>query len=77
MVRRGKNVELHTVIEPVPELVKTMLNQVFCSSEIKPWIDYIGALWSVTVGFAGKNIVGLISIVQTGNRTFVDNTFKS
>lgn len=75
---RGENVELHTVIEPVPELVETMLNQVFCSSEIKPWIDYIGALLSVTVGFAGEGYCWTdLHIVQKGNRTFVDDTFKS
>lgn len=28
-----------TVIEPVPEAVEAMLDQVFCGSKVEPWID--------------------------------------
>lgn len=31
--------ERHTVVEPIPEAVKAILDKVFCCSEIEPGID--------------------------------------
>lgn len=31
----------HTVVEPVPEVVESMLNQVLCCSEVEPRIELV------------------------------------
>lgn len=39
----------HTVIKPIPEAVKPMLYEVFCSSEVEPGIDYSGSVFDQTI----------------------------
>jgi hypothetical protein len=31
---------LHTVVEPIPEAVESMLDQIFCCSKVEPGINY-------------------------------------
>lgn len=32
---------LHTIIEPIPEAIESMLDKIFCCTKIEPRIDYI------------------------------------
>ena len=45
----GNAEERHTVVEPVPEAVEAVLDKVFRSTEVEPWIDCTSQLANCSV----------------------------
>jgi hypothetical protein len=57
------------VIKPIPEIIESMLHEIFCCSEVEPRIDCISISWSPSiVGSSCAGVGGLLREVATDIR---------
>lgn len=69
--------QLHTIIEPIPEAIESMLNKIFCCTKIEPRIDCIPHQPSLSTANCGPLICySSASGARAGEQTFVDDTLK-